>query len=203
VRVTDLHQGIVWGTNTPQTARDERLVNRFDYDGDYGTVLNRFLMQGALGIPLTVYGTGGQTRALIHITDTSKCIELAINNPPKSGSPVEILNQIAQTARVRDLAQLVSDTTGTPLQFVTNPRQEAAENPLEVSNQKFKLLGLSPIMLDDAAGLLEEVKSIANKYKDRCDVQAVVSKSYWNKARASAAGEGGVALDLGAMAKKN
>ncbi|KAJ1616513.1 hypothetical protein T492DRAFT_606159 [Pavlovales sp. CCMP2436] len=168
VRVTDLHQGIVWGTNTPQTARDERLVNRFDYDGDYGTVLNRFLMQGALGIPLTVYGTGGQTRALIHITDTSKCIELAINNPPKSGSPVEILNQIAQTARVRDLAQLVSDTTGTPLQFVTNPRQEAAENPLEVSNQKFKLLGLSPIMLDDAAGLLEEVKSIANKYKDRC-----------------------------------
>jgi len=72
VRVTDLHQGIVWGTNTALTASDPRLVNRFDYDGDYGTVLNRFLMQSALGIPLTVYGTGGQTRALIHVMDTAK-----------------------------------------------------------------------------------------------------------------------------------
>jgi UDP-sulfoquinovose synthase len=71
VRITDLHQGIVWGTNTPQTLRDERLINRFDYDGDYGTVLNRFLMQAALNIPLTVYGVGGQTRAFIHIT--GKC----------------------------------------------------------------------------------------------------------------------------------
>jgi nucleoside-diphosphate-sugar epimerase len=201
LRITDLHQGIVWGTNTPQTSRDERLINRFDYDGDYGTVLNRFLMQGALGIPLTVYGTGGQTRGLIHITDTSKCIELAINNPPKTGSPVEILNQIAQTAMVRNLAELVSKTTGTPLQFVSNPRQEASENPLEVSNKKFKLLGLDPIMLDDAAGLLEEVKSIAEKYKHRCDVQAVVSKSFWNKARANAAAsEPGIAL--GALGAK-
>lgn len=201
LRVTDLHQGIVWGTNTKQTARDERLVNRFDYDGDYGTVLNRFLMQGALGIPLTVYGTGGQTRALIHISDTSKCIELAINNPPRSGSPVEILNQVAETARVRDLAQLVSERTGTPLQFVTNPRNEAAENPLLVSNQKFKLLGLEPTLLESAGGLLEEVKSIADKYKERCDVSAVVSKSYWNKARAAAAGEAS-AVDLGALAAK-
>jgi len=189
VRVTDLHQGIVWGTNTEQTSRDERLVNRFDYDGDYGTVLNRFLMQGALGIPLTVYGTGGQTRALIHVSDTCRCIELAVNNPPKSGSPVEILNQVAETACVRDLAQLVSDKTGTPLQFVTNPRKEAAENPLDVANQKFKLLGLDPILLDSAEGLLEEVESITKKYKDRCDVKAVVSKSYWNRDRAAAAAE--------------
>jgi UDP-sulfoquinovose synthase len=82
VRVTDLHQGIVWGTNTQETRRDERLINRFDYDGDYGTVLNRFLMQAAVGYPLTVHGTGGQTRAFIHIQDTVRCIELALTHPP-------------------------------------------------------------------------------------------------------------------------
>ena len=82
LRITDLHQGIVWGTQTDQTSRDERLINRFDYDGDYGTVLNRFLMQAAIGHPLTVHGTGGQTRAFIHIRDTVRCIEIAITNPP-------------------------------------------------------------------------------------------------------------------------
>ena len=81
VKITDLHQGIVWGTQTPETQLDERLINRFDYDGDYGTVLNRFLMQAAIGFPLTVHGTGGQTRAFIHIQDTCRCIELAIENP--------------------------------------------------------------------------------------------------------------------------
>ncbi len=85
LRITDLHQGIVWGTQTDQTAKDERLINRFDYDGDYGTVLNRFLMQAAIGHPLTVHGSGGQTRAFIHISDTVRCIEIAISNPPQSG----------------------------------------------------------------------------------------------------------------------
>lgn len=132
LRVTDLHQGIVWGTNTPQSIRDERLINRFDYDGDYGTVLNRFLMQAALNIPLTVYGTGGQTRAFIHITDTARCIDIAINNPPKSGEKVEIFNQIAETLRVGDLAKLVSDKTGCGVRFLENPRKEDAENELEV-----------------------------------------------------------------------
>ena len=97
VRVTDLHQGIVWGTQTAQTRQDERLVNRFDYDGDYGTVLNRFLMQAAINYPLTVHGTGGQTRAFIHIRDTVRCIEIAIKNPPKPGDPVEIFNQVTET----------------------------------------------------------------------------------------------------------
>ncbi len=132
VRVTDLHQGIVWGTNTPQTTRDERLVNRFDYDGDYGTVLNRFLVQAALGIPLTVYGSGGQTRAFIHVSDTARCVELAMNNPPKAGDKVEIFNQVAETLRVRDLAQLVSGQTGCGVRNLANPRKEDAENELEV-----------------------------------------------------------------------
>ena len=87
LRITDLHQGIVWGTQTAQTSRDERLINRFDYDGDYGTVLNRFLMQAAIGHPLTVHGTGGQTRAFIHIRDTVRCIELAHHQPARGGRP--------------------------------------------------------------------------------------------------------------------
>ena len=112
VQITDLHQGIVWGTQTEETRRDERLINRFDYDGDYGTVLNRFLMQAAIGYPLTVHGTGGQTRAFIHIQDTVRCIELAVANPPQRGERVNILNQMTETHRVRDLAQLVAEITG-------------------------------------------------------------------------------------------
>src|SRR3546814_6334898 len=108
LRITDLHQGIVWGTQTPETERDERLINRFDYDGDYGTVLNRFLMQAAVGYPLTVHGTGGQTRAFIHVRDTVRCIELAILNPPATGARVMIRNQMTATHRLRDLAGLVA-----------------------------------------------------------------------------------------------
>ena len=88
LRITDLHQGIVWGTQTDETRLDERLINRFDYDGDYGTVLNRFIMQAAVEYPMTVHGTGGQTRAFIHISDTCRCIELAIENPPARGDRV-------------------------------------------------------------------------------------------------------------------
>src|SRR5439155_18576717 len=103
-RVTDLHQGIVWGTQTAETRVDERLINRFDYDGDYGTVLNRFLMQAAIGYPLTVHGTGRQTRAFIHIQDTVRCIQLAIENPPEHGDRVRVFNQMTECHRVRDLA---------------------------------------------------------------------------------------------------
>jgi len=183
LRITDLHQGVVWGTNTPQTIRDERLINRFDYDGDYGTVLNRFLMQGSMGVPLTVYGTGGQTRAFIHITDTAKCIEIAINNPPEKGERVEIFNQIAETRRVRDVAALVAEQTGVEIKMLPNPRQEAAENELDVSNKKFCNLGLNPVTLD--TGLFEEVTEIVKKYKDRCNPKMILPASFWNKQRAA------------------
>ena len=93
-------------------------------------MLNRFLMQAACGIPLTVYGTGGQTRAFIHISDTCKCIELAVNNPPQTGGRVEILNQVAQTARVRDVAKLVGELTGATVQLTANPRAEVRQ-PLD------------------------------------------------------------------------
>jgi len=184
LRVTDLHQGVVWGTNTPQTIKDERLINRFDYDGDYGTVLNRFLMQGAMGVPLTVYGTGGQTRAFIHISDTAKCIEIAINNPPEAGDRVEIFNQVAETCRVRDLASMVAKQTGVEMNMLPNPRQEAAENELDVANRKFCNLGLDPITLDSENGLFAEVTDIVKKYKERCNPRKILPASFWNKKRA-------------------
>jgi len=179
LRVTDLHQGIVWGTQTPQTARDERLINRFDYDGDYGTVLNRFLMQAAIGHPLTVHGTGGQTRAFIHIRDTVRCIQIALENPPKRGDQVKVFNQVTETYRVRDLAELISKLTGVEIANLPNPRVEAAENELNVDREKFQALGLNPTLLSE--GLLEESRDIATKYRDRADTTKIIARSVWRQ----------------------
>ena len=180
VRITDLHQGIVWGTMTDETNMHDDLINRFDYDGDYGTVLNRFLMQAAIGHPLTVHGTGGQTRAFIHIKNTVECISLALVNPPMSGERVKIFNQATEVHTVRDLAKKVSSITGAEIRYYKNPRAEAAENNLKVSNDKFLSLGLQPIMLDD--GLMDEVYKIAEKHKDRCLREKIICKSTWTDA---------------------
>ena len=179
IRITDLHQGIVWGTQTPQTVRDERLIKRFDYDGDYGTVLNRFLMQAAIGHPLTVHGTGGQTRAFIHIRDTVRCIQIALENPPTRGEKPKVFNQVTETYRVRDLAALISSMTGVSIANLPNPRREAVENELNVSRDQFLALGLNPTMLSE--GLLEEIRNIAEKYRDRADTTKIIARSTWRK----------------------
>lgn len=118
LRITDLHQGIVWGTQTEETALDEKLINRFDYDGDYGTVLNRFLCQAAIDYPLTVHGTGGQTRAFIHVQDTVRCVRLAIESPPKAGERVRVLNQMTEVHKVVELAEMVCEMAGAKIDFV-------------------------------------------------------------------------------------
>ncbi|MEO0543465.1 MAG: NAD-dependent epimerase/dehydratase family protein [Pseudomonadota bacterium] len=179
MRITDLHQGIVWGTHTEQTRLHPQLINRFDYDGDYGTVLNRFLIQAAIGHPLTVHGTGGQTRAFIHIQDSVRCIEIALNNPPERGSKVEIFNQMTETHRVRDLAEMIAEKTGAEIAYLPNPRKEAAENELIVKNEKFRALGLNPITLEQ--GLLDEVVEVARKFAYRVDRSRVPAVSAWTK----------------------
>ena len=178
LRITDLHQGIVWGTQTSETLLDPRLINRFDYDGDYGTVLNRFLVEAAIGHPLTVHGVGGQTRAFIHIRDTVRCIELALADPPARNERVRIFNQLTEAHRLRDLAQLVAKMSGAEIQFVANPRNEADENELKADNAALLRLGLEPTRLEQ--GLLEELLNIAHRYSDRCDRRKIPCESYWS-----------------------
>ncbi len=185
MKVTDLHQGIVWGTQTAETRLDERLINRFDYDGDYGTVLNRFLMQAAVGYPLTVHGTGGQTRAFIHIQDTVRCIQLAIENPPEAAERVRVFNQMTECHRVRDLAKLVASLTDAEVDYVDNPRKEAAENELYVENRQLVELGLDPIRLQD--DLLTEITEIARAYSSRCDLSKIPCTSKWIQDKEQAA----------------
>ena len=179
LRITDLHQGIVWGTQTDETRLHQALINRFDYDGDYGTVLNRFLMQSAIGHPLTIHGTGGQTRAFIHIKDTVNCIKMAIKNPPTKEERVKIFNQTSECLNIKELALKIQNMTGVELRYYKNPRNEDTRNDLKFVNQGFKSIGWNPILLDDV--LLEEISNIAKKYKDRCDISKIICTSTWRK----------------------
>ena len=176
-QITDLHQGVVWGTDTEISGSDPALMNRFDYDGEYGTVLNRLLSQAQVGYPLTVYGTGGQSRAFIHIQDTARCISLAVNNAPAQGDKVQVFNQIAEVHSVMDLAQMISAKTGTEIKPIENPRKELAANALRVSNKGLRSIGFEPIKLDE--GLLTEIENTVGKYADRLDKNVILSKARW------------------------
>jgi UDP-sulfoquinovose synthase len=146
-------------------------------------------VQAALGHPLTVHGTGGQTRAFLNIQDTVRCIALAVAHPPERGDRVKIINQIAESLRVRDLARLVSDLTGAAIEYLPNPRKEAAENDLDVSNATFRALGLDPILLTD--GLLAETLEISARYADRVDQRHIPARTAWTREQQAALDQAG------------
>jgi UDP-sulfoquinovose synthase len=177
LRITDLHQGVVWGTETEDTALHPELVNRYDYDGDYGTVLNRFIMQGATGHPLTVYGTGEQVRAFIHIQNTVQCIRIALEAPKPSERRVEVFNQTTEQLMLIDLAQRVAALTGAEIRFYSNPRVEAPSNQLKLDNAQFMDLGLEPITLNEDE--LAKALPLVHRHKDRVDFKHIICTSTW------------------------
>lgn len=177
LKITDLHQGIVWGTQTSHTKKDPALTNRFDYDGIYGTVLNRFITQAATKNDITVYGTGGQTRAFIHIEDTAKCIQIACENEPNEKDKVRIFNQVSETRSVKELAQLCAKTYGGRIKYIENPRKELAENELEVVNSGLKNLGFKPITLSQ--NLMDDIKFIAENMKENFDPKNNLTSPKW------------------------
>lgn len=177
IRITDLHQGIVWGTQTEETRIDEDLINRFDYDGVFGTVLNRFVSQAAVGEPLSVYGEGGQKRAFIHISDTATCIQMAVEDNDFDKSKVRIFNQVSEVQSVEYLAKLIAGIFEADIKYYPNPRKELAANELQVSNQGLKNLGFEPTTLSE--GLLNEIKEITTKFSCKLDLTKILNSPKW------------------------
>lgn len=176
LRCTDLHQGIVWGSQTQETEIDKKLANRFDYDGIYGTVLNRFIVQALNEHPITIYGTGGQTRALIHIDDSAECLLLACETPPQT-QRVRVMNQVSETRTVKNLAELVSREIGGKIDYIKNPRKEASENKLEVDNSGLKSLGFKPKVI--STDLLKDVQLLIKNNKKNFDKSKVLTSPNW------------------------
>ncbi|HTZ55496.1 MAG TPA: NAD-dependent epimerase/dehydratase family protein [Candidatus Acidoferrum sp.] len=181
LRATDLNQGVVYGLHTEETSRAAELVNRFDYDGIFGTALNRFLVQAVLGHPLTVYGQGGQTRAFLNIADTTRCVELAVESPAPEGT-FRVFNQFTQTFSVLSLAhqvQRVGKTLGLAVRIhhVENPRVEREAHFYSSLNTNLLSLGLDPVLLTDeiVASMLESVRM----YRTRIDRAQIMPKVQW------------------------
>ena len=181
LRATDLNQGVVYGVLTEETGTDELLINRLDYDGVFGTALNRFCIQAAIGHPLTVYGKGGQTRSFLDIRDTVRCIELAIATPAESGK-MRVFNQFTELFSIRDLALMVQKAGQTlgikvEVQNIDNPRVELEEHYFNAKNTNLLDLGLQPHFLSDA--LIDSLLNFAIKYRDRIDQKQILPKVKW------------------------
>jgi UDP-sulfoquinovose synthase len=181
LRATDLHQGVVYGTITDQIVLDDRLLNRFDYDDVYGTALNRFCVQAAIGHPLTVYGKGGQTRGFIDIRDTVSCIELAAIHPPRPGQYL-VMNQFTEHFSVMELAQKVTEAAAklgrvVEIEKVPNPRVETEDHYYNPKNTKLLDLGLQPRYLSQS--LFDSLLNIAVKYRDRLKPEVIAPKVNW------------------------
>jgi UDP-sulfoquinovose synthase len=186
LRATDLNQGVVYGTLTPQAERDVRLINRFDYEEVFGTVLNRFCIQAAIGHPLTVYGKGGQTRGFLDIRDTVRCIELACENPAERGE-FRVFNQFTEEFSVLELAEMVADAAGklgleARIENVANPRVEKEEHYYRAKHTKLLDLGLEPHYLGES--LLDSLLNIAIEYRDRVDIDHIMPRVDWREGRA-------------------
>src|SRR5918992_1447100 len=186
IRATDLNQGVVYGVHTDQTALDPRLATRFDYDHVWGTVLNRYCVEAALGHPLTVYGKGGQTRGFLDIRDTLRCVELAVENPATVGE-YRVFNQFTEEFSVGQLAEMVVDAAAklgveARVEHLPNPRVEAEEHYYNAKHTKLLDLGLEPHYLSDS--LLDSLLNIAVEYRDRVDVDHIMPQVDWRKGRA-------------------
>lgn len=183
LKATDLNQGVVYGVLTEETGMDEMLINRLDYDGVFGTALNRFCIQAAISHPLTVYGKGGQTRGFLDIRDTVRCLELAIANPAQSGE-FRVFNQFTELFSVGDLALMVKKAgsalgLNVEINNLDNPRIELEEHYFNAKNTKLLDLGLQPHYLSDS--LLDSLLNFATKYKNRVDMNHILPKVTWKR----------------------
>jgi UDP-sulfoquinovose synthase len=185
LRATDLNQGVVYGTVTDEVELDEALVNRFDYDEVFGTVLNRFCVEAAIGHPLTVYGKGGQTRGFLDIRDTVRCVEIACLNPAARGE-FRVFNQFTEQFSVLELARMVQ-AAGKKLgltvevDHLPDPRVEAEEHYYNAKHSKLLELGLEPHLLSDS--LLDSLMNVAMRYRDRIDSAVLLPRVNWRQPR--------------------
>src|ERR1700726_158902 len=183
IRAQDLNQGVVYGTLTDEVALDEALINRFDYDEVFGTVLNRFCVEAAIGHPLTVYGKGGQTRGFLDIRDTVRCIEIACT-PPAAPGEFRVFNQFTEQFSVLDLAHLVQTAAeklgfGVEISHLADPRVEAEDHYYNAKHSKLIELGLEPHLLSDS--LLDSLMNVALKYRDRIDTSVMLPRINWRQ----------------------
>ncbi len=178
LRSTDLNQGIVYGQETPETVLHPDLATRFDYDGVFGTVLNRFCVQAVVGHPLTVYGTGGQTRGMLDIRDTLACVELACLNPPAAGE-YRVFNQFTESFSVGQLAEMVVDAFPgrVEIDHLEDPRVEKQEHYYRAAHTKLLDLGLVPHLLNQAT--IASLLAVADRHRDRVDLQAIQPTVQW------------------------
>ncbi len=188
LRATDLNQGVVYGIETEETAQDERLINRFDYDEVFGTVLNRFCLQAVIGHPLTVYGAGKQIRGFLNIRDTLACVELAMLNPAEGGE-FRVFNQFTEQFSVLELAQLVKHAGehlgySVEVQHVENPRVEKEEHYYNAIHTKLLDLGLEPTLLGEE--LVESMIHLIERHKNHVIESSIDPHTRWNPVKSPA-----------------
>jgi UDP-sulfoquinovose synthase len=185
LRATDLNQGVVYGIRTEETALDDRLLTRFDYDDVFGTALNRFCLQAVIGHPLTVYGRGGQTRGYLNIEDTLRCVELAVLHPAQAGE-FRVFNQFTEQFSVSQLAELVQKAGAeigldVAVHPIENPRVEAEQHYYNAAHTKLLDLGLRPHLLDET--LIESMFATIERFKDRVIVDHILPQDRWRPDR--------------------